>query len=120
MDVLIAGQKWEDMAEYLLKCLIPQLPKSERYAMGTQMRKLVVEIGTRISRATVMRDRNCKLHEVMEADYSLNELKTLIRLADRLCYIDKKKFEVSVRHTSEIGKILGGWTKSLSIRGQGL
>ena len=120
MDVLIAGQKWEDMAEYILKCLVTQLPKSERYAMGTQIRKLVVQIGTRVSRATVIHDRQYKLREIMEADYSLNELKTLIRLADRMQYIDKKKFEVSVRYTSELGKILGGWTKSLSTRGKGL
>jgi len=117
MDVLIAGKKWEDMAEYILKCLVTQLPKSERYAMGAQIRNLVVKIGSRISRATVIRDKRYKLQEVMEADYALNELKTLIRLADRVQYIDKKKFEVSVRYTSELGKILGGWCKSLTIQG---
>ncbi|GEM_PF-5754112 len=117
MDVMIASQKWEDMAYYHAKSLIPQLPKAERYAMGTMMRQLVVKIGCRIARATVIRDPRQKLREVQEADYALMELKTMVRLADRLEYIDKKKFEISVRQTAELGRILGGWTKTLSTQG---
>ena len=33
------------MAEYILKCVVNQLPKSERYAMGEQIRRLTVGIG---------------------------------------------------------------------------
>jgi four helix bundle protein len=120
MDVLIAGQKWEDMAYYIVHDVVKQLPRAERYAMGMQIRSLVLSVGTHISRATMIRDTRYKIREVAEADYALNELKTVIRLADRLRYIDKKKFEISVNYTAELGRILGGWNKSLSTRGQGL
>ena len=53
-NTLIAYQKWEDMAEYILKCVVNQLPKSERYALGEQMRNLTVGIGVHIARAVAM------------------------------------------------------------------
>ena len=117
MDTMIVYQKWEDYAEYVLKCMVNQLPKSERYAMGTQIRQLVLKVGSHISRAQMIRDPRHKRYEVDQADLALNELKTIVRLADRLHYIDKKKFEMSVRYSSEIGRILGGWNKALSTQG---
>lgn len=119
-NTLIAYQKWEDMAEYILKCVVTQPPKSERYALGEQMRNLTVGIGVHIARAVAIRHVGMRKREVEEADCDLCALKVLIRLADRLRYIDKQKFGQCALYTTELGKIIGGWTKSLSTQGQRL
>jgi hypothetical protein len=67
-NTLIAYQKWEDMAEYILKCVVNQLPKSERYAMGEQIRRLTVGIGVHIARAVAIRHVGMRKKEVEEAD----------------------------------------------------
>ena len=70
-NTLIAYQKWEDMAEYILKCVVNQLPKSERYAMGEQIRRLTVGIGVHIARAVAIRHVGMRKREVEEADCDL-------------------------------------------------
>lgn len=74
-NTLIAYQKWEDMAEYILKCVVNQLPKSERYAMGEQIRRLTVSIGVHIARAVAIRHVGMRKKEVEEADCDLCALK---------------------------------------------
>lgn len=118
MDQLSVQQKWEDMAEYILKCVVVQLPKSERYATGTIMRTKVVEIGVHIARAVMFSSVSYKRGEIAKADLALGELKILLRLARRLAYIDSKKSEVSARYTTELGRMIGGWNKSLSTQGR--
>lgn len=117
MQELVVYQKWEDCTEYLFKCVIPQLPKSERYAMGSHLRNSTIEMGKSIARANNIRDTKFRKKEIENADLALCELKIMIRLAYRLKYIDLKKHEVSVRYLAELGKMLGGWLKSYASQG---
>ena len=71
-----------------------------------------------IIKAVAIRHVGMRKKEVEEADCDLCALKVLIRLADRLHYIDKQKFGQCAMYTAELGKIIGGWTKSLSTQGQ--
>jgi four helix bundle protein len=114
---LIIYQKWEDMAEYMLKCVVPQLPKSERYALGSHFRNTILQMGVAIARANSMRDPKYRKKEMETADRALCQLKIMIRLSYRLQYINPKKHEVSIRYLAELGKILGGWLKSYASKG---
>ena len=76
-NTLIAYQKWEDAADYILKCVVNQLPKSERYAMGEQIRTLTVSIGVHIARANNIRHTGYRKKEVEEADCDLCALKVV-------------------------------------------
>ena len=114
---LILYQRWEDMAEYMFKCVVPQLPKSERYALGSHLRNTILQMGVSIARANNIRDAKYRKNEMEIADRALCQLKIMVRLIYRLQYIDPKKHEVSIRYLAELGKILGGWLKSNSSKG---
>lgn len=117
MKDLIVYQKWEDMACYMLKSVVTQLPKSERYALGSHFRNTTIQMGVAIARANVIRDPYHRRREMETADRALCQLKVMTRLAWRMEYIDGKKHEVAIRHFVELGKMLGGWLKSNASQG---
>ena len=67
MTDLVIYQKWEDMAVYMLKSVVTQLPKSERYAMGANPKAYG---GHRCAycRAVAIRHVGMRKKEVEEAD----------------------------------------------------
>jgi len=46
-----------------------------------------------------------------EADRQLNLLRAYLRLAVELKYTTSNQFHHAAEHTSELGKLLGGWIK---------
>lgn len=117
MTDLVIYQKWEDMAVYMLKSVVTQLPKSERYTLGSHFRNTTIQMGVAIARANVIRDPGYRRREMETADRALCQLKVMTRLAWRMEYIDGKKHEVAIRHFVELGKMLGGWLKSNASQG---
>lgn len=117
MTDLVIYQKWEDMAVYMLKNVVTQLPKSERYTLGSHFRNTTIQMGVAIARANVIRDPGYRRREMETADRALCQLKVMTRLAWRMEYIDGKKHEVAIRHFVELGKMLGGWLKSNASQG---
>lgn len=111
MDPLIVYQKWEDAAEYLY-CAFSQIPKSERYTMGSGMRASLFQCGASIIKANKIRDKKLRRTEIENADNELANIKIMLRLAYRMKFIDNKKYQISSEKLTELGKILGGWLKS--------
>jgi len=107
-------QKWEDMAEYLYIAL-QSYPKSERFTLAANTTKELWEIGTNLSRANAVGNGNKteKLKTIHAADLALVKLKVLVRMGMRLKYLPIKKYEILCGQITEIGRLIGGWIKSI-------
>jgi four helix bundle protein len=110
-DMLIY-QKWEDMAAYLYTAL-KSYPKSERFTLAANTTMALWDIGTDIARAASIANRNEKRNLIERADIALVRVKVLVRTGVRLGFLPLKKYEIICGQVTEIGKMIGGWKKSV-------
>lgn len=110
MDDLKIRQKCEEMIVYGYVAL-RQLPKYERHVLAAEIRtsmwtllRLIILCNKRYHKKTTMQD----------LDAELDLLRCQVRTAYALQYIDVKKYEIWSRHLDEVGRMIGGWFKSLS------
>jgi hypothetical protein len=107
-------EKWEELARYLLVAL-RSYPKSERYVLAADTRRACILVGRYIYRANAVSALSGEKKEMLrQADMALVDLKLLIRLGMLLEYLPLKKYEILIGYTTEIGKMIGGWLKSLN------
>lgn len=106
-------QKWEDMAAYLYIAL-RSYPKSERFTLAAETSKALWEIGTCIMRANSVYGKPEKRRLIEQADLALVRMKVLVRMGMKLNFLALKKYEILSGQVTEIGKMLGGWLKSVA------
>lgn len=87
-------------------------PKKDRYSLGVKVESLVLELLEQILFAGNL-PKLRKIPHLEQAIILLETLKLLIRLSYHVQAIDYKKYESSQLLIQEIGKMLGGWKKSL-------
>lgn len=102
--------KITDMMSYAYGA-IAQFPKSEKYSLGTdikrvmdEMLELTIEAQKKYYKKTTLQDLDC----------AIAKLKEYIRLAMKLKFLPFKKYEVWSAMVVEIGKMLGGWLKTVN------
>ena len=88
---------------------INQFPKSEKYALGADMKKCMHQI---LELTIVGHKKYYKKTTLQELDVEVTKLKAYTRLAKDLGFLSFKKYEVWSRYNVEIGKMVGGWIKS--------
>ena len=96
-----------------LYSLILQFPKKDRYALGSKCEHAAIAILEQLLYANSRsgKQRLATLHEI---DIKLKVLKTLIRLCYDVKVLDQKKYLAVQVFLQEIGKMLGGWIKSMN------
>ena len=50
---------------------------------------------------------------MQDLDASLDLLRSQVRTAYKLRYLDTRKYEIWARHMDEVGRMIGGWFKSI-------
>jgi hypothetical protein len=107
---LLIRQKCEAMIEYGYVAL-RQFPVFERHVLAAEMRgsmwsllRLIVLCNKRYYKKTTLQD----------LDVELDLLRAQVRLAKGLGYLDFKKYEHWAKLNDEIGRMLGGWLKSIN------
>jgi four helix bundle protein len=110
MEELKILQKTYDMVLYGNQCL-QQFPRSERYALATDIKKSMYTLLRLIITAN---KRYYKKTTLQDIDIELDALRTFIRLAadQNFKYLPLRKYENWSKMLNEIGKMLGGWIKS--------
>lgn len=97
--------------------LIPltlKYPKSQRFLLAEKLSKLALDFyDTLIEAATQSQERPAKL---AQADQILLKIRFYLRLSHDLTCISTKQYEHATRLSAEIGRLLGGWQKSLNTR----
>ncbi|WP_228085794.1 diversity-generating retroelement protein Avd [Vibrio parahaemolyticus] len=109
-EELAIQTKTRDMMKYGFICL-RQFPKNERFILCADIRRSMYSM---LRLTVVASKRYHKKTTIQDLDIELAMLKNMIRVSYDLQYIDSKRYELWSRHLSEIGKMVGGWLKSVS------
>ena len=89
-----------------------QLPKLEMYGLGDQIRRAVVSIPSNIAEGFGRESRSEFKHFLSIARGSLYEVKTQLKLAESLAYLQINLEVFSLM--DEVGKLLNGLSRSLA------
>ena len=108
---LLIRQKCEAMIEYGYVAL-RQFPAFERHVLAAEMR---ISMWALLRLIVVCNKRFHKKTTLQELDAELDLLRCQVRMAKTLGYLDFKKYEHWAKLNDEIGRMLGGWIKSLSL-----
>ncbi len=109
VEDLILYQKVYDMIKYGYTAL-RQFPKSEKYAMGSDIKKCMHIIMEKVIEA---QKKYYKKTTLQELDVNIAKLKMYLRLSNELGFLPHKQYAIWSKMVVEIGKITGGWIKSV-------
>ncbi len=102
--------KITDMMQYAYGA-IAQFPKSEKYGLGTDIKRVM---DTMLELTIEASKKYYKKSTLQDLDCAIAKLKEYIRLAMALRFLPFKKYEVWSAMVTEIGKMLGGWLKTVN------
>jgi len=85
-----------------------KFPKHERFRLAKRIDDAVFDFHECLLRAA--QADAAQIH-LAEADVQLNKLRAYLRLAVEMKYTTPKQYQYAAGHTTEIGKLLGGWLK---------
>lgn len=103
-------QKIFDMMEYGYKALA-QYPKSEKFALVTDIKH---SMDILLERCIEAQKKYYKKTTLQDMDVEIMKLRAYIRLSFQLGFLPPKKYEIWSELVVEIGKMLGGWLKSVN------
>jgi len=112
-EKLIIQQKWEAMAAYVY-VLLRHIPKSERFTLGAEIRQSVWRGLRLVIAANAMRRGRSDLMD--KIDVEIKVLQGMIRTGHDMGIVPAKKYENCSRLLVELGRLLGGWKKSIGIK----
>lgn len=87
-------------------------PKKDRYTLGEKCERYIIDMLELVLKASTL-PKDKKLPLVEEGSDKLDILKIFIRLLKELQIIDNNKNTELQNHIAGIGKMFGGWLKSL-------
>ncbi len=94
--------------------ILPHIPKVSRYTLGTRIENKFLDL-LETSYIAYYIEKDKKLEKISECILLLDTLKFLISVAWEGKIISNKLFEEVSTKLNEVGKMFGGWRKSLEI-----
>jgi hypothetical protein len=88
------------------------VPKQDRYGVWQRCEDLVLDLLEALLKASQL-PRPEKVPVLEKASFELNMLRVFVRLTKDIKAIDNKKYITLESSIDEIGRMLGGWIKSL-------
>ena len=88
------------------------IPKQARYTLWQRCENLVLDILEGILRASQL-PKNKKTPVLEETSFKLNFLRIFLRLSKEVKMLDNKKYILLQESIDEIGRMLGGWLRSI-------
>ena len=110
MEELKILQKTFDMMNYAYPALA-QYPKGEKFALVVDIKRFMDVMLERIIEAN---KKYYKKTTLQELDVEVEKLKAYVRLSYNLGFLPPKKYEQWSGLVVEIGRMVGGWIKSVS------
>lgn len=95
-----------------LSLAIATFPKTKRYSLGQKLDQIALELIEFVIRAGYL-SREQKLPVLEKSVVSVDLLKILLRLAKDTKALDNKKYLALENTLQEIGRMVGGWKRSL-------
>jgi len=91
---------------------LPHFPKTSRYTLGSKIDSLFIETTESVIKA-FHSGKGEKLIYLIQASVKLDLLKFFLQIAWEIKALDNKKYIRLSEKLDEIGRMLGGWLKSL-------
>lgn len=91
---------------------LPHFPKNSKYTLGGKIDNLFLQVIESIIRASYS-DKIEKLISLKTASVKLDFLKFFLRVAWEIKSLDNKRYISLSEKLDEIGKMIGGWIKSI-------
>jgi hypothetical protein len=88
-----------------------KFPRHERFRLARRIEEALFDFHACLVQATA--SDQTRVH-LAQADTHLNLLRAYLRLAVELKYTTPQQYQYAASHTSEIGKLLGGWMKRIN------
>jgi len=101
--------KWEDLAEYLYGSVLRDMPKSERFTLGADIRACVWSTHAALVKLSLRAGSRASLLDTV--DVQAKALMAMIRLGIKVGAIPSKRQEPVARMLQEIGRMIGGLKK---------
>jgi hypothetical protein len=98
----------------LLLYAVPQLdkfPRSQKFVLGDRIETKLLEVQEHCVRAYYSKDKRTHL---LEANLTLETTRQLVRLAHGLHHLSHHTYGVLAEKMDEVGRMIGGWLRSLS------
>jgi hypothetical protein len=106
---LILKEKCKDMMKYGYRAL-KDIPKDYRYTLGADIRASMNNLLQLIIRCS---KRYYKKTSLEDMDIELDILRTMVVVAVENKVITVKEFEQWSKQLDELGRMIGGWTRSV-------
>lgn len=101
--------KLEELEDYTHTALI-QFPKLERHLLCADIRSSLAAV----QRLTVVAwKRHHKKTALQDLDVEIEVLRGWVRKSLRRGYINPHRYETWARHINDVGRMVGGWIKSM-------
>jgi hypothetical protein len=97
----------------ILSSTIELFPKKDRHTLGLRLSDITLEIIELALLAHSKQQKSSKALILNKIDVKLKLLKYLIRASLDTKATDEKKYIILEEHLQEIGRMLGGWIRSI-------
>lgn len=108
---LILFQKVYDLVLWLHP-ILNRFPKSQKFVLAQRVENCSLEILEKVVKVNSSKTKSDFLFESLNVD--VDRLRILVRLSKDLRFINIKTYGVFCEKVTEIGKLLGGWKKTVS------
>ena len=90
-----------------------QIPKKKKYTLWKKCDDLSLELLQKVMRASDEREAYKRKQRLYDLNFVLDQLRIFFRLCFETQCFSEKKYLVLVTHLDEMGKMIGGWIRSL-------
>lgn len=111
MNTIPAFQKSYDFYKHLYINL-RQIPKRDRYTWGERCEMLALDLLKTVSEAEFAPSGNKRIL-LQKSSETVDLIKIYLRLGSDLKILDQKKYIAREYEILEVGKMIGGWKKSV-------
>lgn len=94
--------------------IVPHIPKGSRYTIGARIENKFLDL-LELSYTAYFTEKEKRAEEISKCILTLDTLKFLVSVAWETKLVSNKQYEEISTKLVEIGKMLGGWRKSLEI-----
>ncbi len=91
--------------------VVNKFPKSQRFVLRQRIENTLLDFLELIIEAKISK---IKISALAKASVKLDKLRIIIRLAKDLNFISIRQYQFIIGEIDEIGRMLGGWLRSLS------
>ena len=102
---------WEEFVIWMLHHT-DKFPKSKRFSFSLRIENLILDILQDIVRASYSKPYQ-KIQYLESINLNLTVLRIFLRVAMKEKYLTYNSYEFATEKIEEVGKMIGGWKKSL-------